>query len=387
MNGVRILADDLTGALDAAAAFAGAVPVFIDRPPAEVSAFATAPVAVVATPTRDVPSAALPELLQPVLGWLKAGDLAFKKVDSLLRGNTFAEVAWIARAGGFTLTVFAPAFPAQGRVTGDGRQWLVAAGAAARQAVGLSFAEAFGQFGLRAGSASPADDPAVDVWTPDVSSDTDLDAVAAQAARDAANSPNSPNSRLWCGSAGLAQALARRRGLAASAQGAAAPLAGAGPTVLVSASHQRVLREQWQRLRDAENVQALAEHANAAELARALDQVRDGAGDAWFDLSPAARIAAADAAQLLAAQTAQLVAGLPRPGQLIVAGGDTLLALCRAAGVEALLTQPAVRHGWGCARLQGGAWDGVPCHSRSGAFGGPDDLLAMIRLLKGSDNS
>ena len=71
----------------------------------------------------------------------------------------------------------------------------------------------------------------------------------------------------------------------------------------------------------------------------------------------------------------------------LVVGGDTLLGLCRAAGVQALLAQPAVRPGWGCARLQGGAWDGVPCYSRSGAFGGADDLLAMIRLLKGSDNS
>ena len=30
---IRILADDLTGALDTAAVFAGPVPVYIDRPP------------------------------------------------------------------------------------------------------------------------------------------------------------------------------------------------------------------------------------------------------------------------------------------------------------------------------------------------------------------
>ena len=33
MSKVRILADDLTGALDTAAAFAGEVPVYLDAPP------------------------------------------------------------------------------------------------------------------------------------------------------------------------------------------------------------------------------------------------------------------------------------------------------------------------------------------------------------------
>jgi len=78
---------------------------------------------------------------------------------------------------------------------------------------------------------------------------------------------------------------------------------------------------------------------------------------------------------------------LPKPAQLIVVGGDTLLGLCRAARVEALLTRPSIRSGWGCARLKGGIWDGVPCYSRSGAFGGADDLFEMIRLLNGGENS
>ena len=53
----------------------------------------------------------------------------------------------------------------------------------------------------------------------------------------------------------------------------------------------------------------------------------------------------------------------------IMIGGDTLLALCRASGASALLAHPAVKPGWGCARLIGGTWHGVPCYSRSGAFG------------------
>ncbi len=382
MNTIRVLADDLTGALDTAAAFAGEVPVFIDRPPVQTSTGNDAPVSVVATPTRDVAADGLPAFLQPVLDWFKSGELAFKKVDSLLRGNSFAEVAWLARAGGFEQTVFAPAFPAQGRLTIDGRQWVVEPGSTAdsRQPAGPSFSEAFGTFGLSAGSARSSNAGAVDVWMPDIGSDHDLDAVAAAAAQ------GDPGLRLWCGSAGLAHALARSRGIAAGRTKVSPLAAGQGASVLISASHHPVLREQWRLLRASLQVLALAENARVADLLKAVEQVRHGAGSAWFDLSPADDISPALAAQLLAAQTKQLLAGLPKPAQLIVVGGDTLLGLCRAAGVEALLAQPSVRSGWGCARLKGGAWDGVPCYSRSGAFGGADDLLSMIRLLKGSDN-
>ena len=34
--------------------------------------------------------------------------------------------------------------------------------------------------------------------------------------------------------------------------------------------------------------------------------------------------------------------------------------------------------GRGCARMLGGRWAGVVCHTRSGAFGGPQDLLDVL---------
>ena len=69
---LRLLADDLTGALDSAAAFAGAIPVHLDPPPAAaVTATATSavseapcgPVEALATATRDIPQAELPAAL------------------------------------------------------------------------------------------------------------------------------------------------------------------------------------------------------------------------------------------------------------------------------------------------------------------------------------
>ena len=371
MRTIRILADDLTGALDSAAAFDGEIPVFIDCPPKDVDTGIS--VSVVATPTRDVPLEELSTHLQPVLAWLKSGDIAFKKVDSLLRGNTFAEVAWLINAGGFASTVFAPAFPAQGRVTVSGQQWVIEPGnpSGLRTPTALPFGKAFGDLG----------DPA-DIWAPDVVADRDLDDVVAKAWL-----KHGP--RLWCGSAGLAYALARRLELAQRSGNTPSALTveNNGPTVLVSASHHPVLRKQWKVLASALKPLALVEQASELQIGAALESVRNGAGSVWFDLSPTEQISPELASQLLEKQTARLVAGLPKPAQLIVVGGDTLLGLCRAARVEALLTQPSIRNGWGCARLKGGIWDGVPCYSRSGAFGGADDLFEMIRLLNGGENS
>ena len=371
---IRILADDLTGALDTAAAFSGTVPVYIDRPPTPDQCTDDTPIAALATGTRDVSAESLPARLQPALDWLRTGHIAFKKVDSLLRGNSFAETAWIAQHGDFDLTVFAPAFPAQGRITVDNRQWVVKTDGS-RQSVATPLGEAFSELGQHPCATLDGDaGSACDTWIPEILTDADLDRVVA-AIDDASESP------LWCGSAGLAHALARRWKLAPSAEAARPLPGGEGPTILISASFQPVLRKQWARLCASHRTAVIARHADDAEIAAALDQARTGAHEIWLDLSPTETIPPEQAASLLAEQTARIVEQLPRPGQLMVVGGDTLLALCRASSATALMAHPAVKPGWGCARLVGGAWDGAPCYSRSGAFGGPEDLEEMTKLL------
>ena len=173
---------------------------------------------------------------------------------------------------------------------------------------------------------------------------------------------------MWVGSAGLGNALARRLGLSPQS-GSASPLArSVGPTVLVSASFQPVFREQWSSLRTNSSVQAVAEAGDAAQIGAAIELARNGAGEAWFDLSPRETISAEQATIRLESTTKMLAERLPRPGQLVVVGGDTLLGLCRACGAGGLLAHPSIRQGWGCARIMGGVWDGVPCYSRSGAL-------------------
>ena len=152
--GWRILADDLTGALDSAAAFSGAgdVPVGLgDAYPTSGS------VQALSTGTRDVPSATLASSMANTTNWFTASSsihssphFSFKKVDSLLRGNTFAEVAWWAKHGGFKGVIFAPALPAQGRFTRAGQHWVgpprQPEGAALQP--GLALEDAFAATGL-----------------------------------------------------------------------------------------------------------------------------------------------------------------------------------------------------------------------------------------------
>ena len=372
---IRILADDLTGALDTAAAFSGEVPVFIDTPPAIDSPYRQAPVSVVMTPTRDVPVDTLPNALAPTLEWFTSGTLAYKKVDSLLRGNTFAEIAWLHTHGDFAGTIFAPAFPAQGRITTDNRQWVAKPGEA-RQPVASPLREAFAAFGLSTGPTEQSS-----VWIPDVLDDNALDRIACRL-----DEPTPPT-YLWCGSAGLGQAIARRCGLIPQATASEPGSRRTGPIILISASFQPVLYAQWDALKAAMPTPAIAERARPDEMARALEQARNGATQAWFDLSPRREMTQEESLALLQGNLDQLVAGLPSPGQVMIVGGDTLLGLCRATGAEALLAGASIRNGWGCATLVGGRWNGVRCHSRSGAFGGPDDLIEMMRLLAGSGQS
>jgi D-threonate/D-erythronate kinase len=374
MSGLRILADDLTGALDAAAAFGERIPIHLDTPRTPD----VAPVAALATATRDVPVGMLPAALADPVRWLAGGALAFKKVDSLLRGNTYAEVAYAARAGGFTRIVFAAAFPQQGRITQDGRQWLLPPGRppAERQPIGDGHvADAFGVFGLPVATAADDCADTLAVWIPDVRDDTDLAAIAARSTEPAARR------WLWCGSAGLAYAIAAAHGFARQAPESVHLPTARGPLLLMSASHHPVVRRQWTLARTIDRAAIVVPHSRPAALHSAFRAMAGGFDVAMFDLSPARLLIASEAAALLATQMDAIVGEAPRPAAVIVVGGDTLRNVCRAAGAHALEAGASVRAGWGYARLTGGRWDGVPCFSRSGAFGEPDDLATMVQLV------
>ena len=365
---LRILADDLTGALDSAAAFAsdGDVPVWLGAVPTHHDAQAA--VQALSTGTRDLAQAASERAVLDALAWFRPDDgepcIAFKKIDSLLRGNTLAEVAALARSGAFTGVVFAPAFPAQGRFTEGGRHW---AGVPHRprspavQVCAEALAHAFAEHGLDAitgPAAMPKARQAGQISIPDVLTDSDLLALANASRR------HDAGRWLWCGSAGLASALAQAWqtefiGLDYVPASLPAP-----PTLAVTASRHPVLREQM-RLMPSEH----------------RDQASTLEGVALLDLAPVENLAPEQAARHLAASCGKLVQHRSRPQTAVVIGGDTLLALCHVSGATHLQAFKSIRLGWGRARIEGGLWHGTTLLSRSGAFGAPDDISALLAQL------
>jgi D-threonate/D-erythronate kinase len=119
-----IIADDLTGAADCAGAFARRG---LDAVVSWGGLDCEAPVLSVDADSRHLPAraAAARQVAAQTAHW-RTGLRLYKKIDSTLRGQPAAELAaqlsaWGERSRPAPLTIVAPAFPAAGRVTLDGR--------------------------------------------------------------------------------------------------------------------------------------------------------------------------------------------------------------------------------------------------------------------------
>lgn len=353
---LALIADDLTGALDTAAEFvalAGPVEVRWDGAPDGANlAFDSG--------TREAGEAQAVARLTSLAPLLAGAAIAYKKVDSLLRGHVMAELAACWRLGLWDHCVIAPAFPFQGRVTRDGAQW-------AREGEGwrtIADVEALAQAaGLDARRAAPDAPLARGVTIFDAQTDADL-------ARVAARGRAADGRVLWCGSAGLAQALVGTAG--AREDRLARPVLGLfGSDQAVTARQLAACGQLWSRLPGGD-----------ADSAAALTQKLAREGAAFASLALPDGTPRAQAAARISQDLGALARRLPRPGTLIVAGGETLRALCDALGATHLTATGQIEPGLPRSTLQGGRWDGLPVVSKSGAFG-PDGLWRDLLLSNG----
>lgn len=124
-----VIADDLTGANDTGVKFAqqGFRTEILIHPDEEfASVDGSAEVCVADTESRHVsPEEAGARVERVARQALRLGVRSFyKKTDSTLRGNVGAELAALMRATGVRVLPFVPAFPAAGRTTRGGRQYV-----------------------------------------------------------------------------------------------------------------------------------------------------------------------------------------------------------------------------------------------------------------------
>lgn len=355
---LRLIADDLTGALDSAAeltGLCGAVPLRWTDGGAAAGSLA------IDSGTREASRDAAAARLRALAPALRGADIAFKKIDSLLRGHVAAELAACMAAGGWRHVVFAPAFPAQGRITRGGRVLVRqpdgALAAIAPEPAALLVAE-----GLQPcrGDPSVPLPPGLSVFD----ADDDADLAAIVACGRAAAGPV-----LWCGSGGLARALA-------GAATAEASTALRGPVLGLFGSDQAATARQLAACGDCVLSVEAANDPTAARVARMLQAT----GVAMLRVALPDGLDRAEAARRLAAVMAGLTRRLPPPGTLVAAGGETLRAICDALGARGLDAVGIVQPGVPRSVMRGGAWDGVAVVSKSGAFGGDAlwrDLLAQ----------
>lgn len=366
MQTIRILADDLTGALDTAGCFATAaspLPVVFD--PALLPQAKSWAVSTGSRDLAEIDAVARIAQFLPIFSHLDG--IAFKKIDSLLRGHVAAEIAHHVRRGDFDTVVIAPAFPALDRVTRNGRQWAKLAGQKSHCMVGPDLMSDFARFGidLKLGlpAASQAGSP--QVFLADAETDDDLKTIVDAGKR--------CGRVLWCGCAGLADILA--------GEGARAPAPIAPRMLLICGTRHPVASLQVKQLGNSERSAsvALQPDDDPAAVARIVNgRLRSGR---WAALIADLPELSADAARdILGKMMGDLFPKLDRPDALIVMGGDTLAICCGALGAKSLAVRGLLARGFPVSEFSDGAWAGMTIISKSGAFGAEDILIRITEM-------
>ncbi|ABD89950.1 four-carbon acid sugar kinase family protein [Rhodopseudomonas palustris] len=404
-HGWLILADDLTGAADCAIAFgrrgrAAAV----TWGEADAAQDHQLPVLAYDAASRGLSAADAARRHAEVLTQLAAAErILFKKIDSTLRGQPAAETAATlsylkSRLGG-AFGVFAPAFPATGRTTIDGR--IVVGGQPLEQAEvwqrdhsypTADLVDVLASAGVRGEKVTLAAIRGGElravfaklsrqgdvVAVCDAETDQDLHLIAD------ASLPASP-STFFIGSGGLAHALA---GL--EAEHAVAPLripTSAHGTLIVVGSLAGASRSAACKLVATGTVAhfpvtpqtLLNDGGGRAELALAVMQRLSGGGDALVEIvmndHPDMALGPKLAQRL--AETLQSVA--PSIGAFAATGGETAAALLARFGVNGIRLadeiEPGVSLGLTLGRLS------VPIATKAGAFGDEQSLIRISERL------
>lgn len=348
---LAIIADDLTGALDTASPFAClglSVSVAIEAEGLEEALACRPDVLAVNTASRALPPRAAAEAVRAaahrILQSARPG-IVLKKIDSRLKGNIAAESLAIAQALDLSGGVIAPAVPDQQR--------FVAGGALIGRGV---------ETPLR-----PADlfnSVPFEVHVPDTADEADLFRLAAE---------TDWSANLAIGARGLGQAFARLLSQTPSAGPPVTPPAfqPARRALFAFGSRDPITLAQIDRLRDARpDVSAIeAPDGQVPEVPDIdLPLVVFCSGDG------------PDSQEQVAARFANGITALvarTSPDLLVLGGGDTALAICRAFGAR--LAIPAGEgQGLPIFDLAAGPDRSLRCMVKSGGFGDADVLLRLL---------
>lgn len=360
-----LLADDLSGALDAGAAFHRAG----RRVTTLLDADATAPgsdFVALTTETRNAAPALAAEKVASALAAIRAagGRLVFKKIDSTMRGPVAAELAALAAAMPAARILFTPANPAVGRTVRGGVLFVhgvpVAETDFARDPASPVRASALREL---LGTAATERVEIADAATAE-------DLAAAVARLNATGQP-----WIGVGSSALAGAVAAAGGGRDPTAAHAWPRIDSPAILMVCGSAHPLNRGQADRLRQERGV-AVHEVRVAGwreAVAAATAEVRAGRGAALAIEPARAESAAALRAIVAAAAETIAAAGVRR---LFVTGGETAFAICGSLGVGRLEFLEEIETGVGVSAAVGA--DGARLLAvKPGGFGAADTWVRI----------
>lgn len=357
---VVILADDLTGACDSAAAFLGQrrrVRVWLQDdhdaglPDADVCSFSTN--------SRNQSSAVAAHHAGSLAGDLRQrfpAAIFFKKIDSAGRGHLAEEMEAVRLAVGADLTVCAPAFPEMGRCVLNGtlHVWDARGGEASIRLTDLFPDEMKEKIALiPCGTDRNVEDAAKQarnkgrhVLLCDANSAPDLQRIVRVLHR-------SSQRVLWAGSAGIGFELARilKSGIS---DATSMPARKRGKTIILCGSPHPLTRMQMERLTCADKDE---------QDDRRIAQVRCGesSGD----------------------NLRKIFSDAEPVGSLVLTGGDTAAMVLRAFDAESIEVAGQMSPGipWGIVR--GGIADGCIVLTKSGGFGDEHVLVNALHFCRG----
>ena len=416
---LAVIADDLTGAADTGVQFrATYAPVYlVDHRLVAIGSFEVPAQALsIFTASRGLPPAEAHQVLSAVcrvLGRL-APQRVYKKIDSALRGNIGAELEALMNELKIDLSFIAPAYVEQGRTTVGGIHCIhgtpVARSEMRRDPVAPVCESCLPDWvGLQAHFRVAH--IGLEIWNngPDAVAE-EIDRAAAQGVRhltfDAAATDHLDRiarlalerypQALLCGSAGLAQSLARALGSGLPAAFPTRHPAGAPPSghlLFVCGSASERLRLQVDELAGQANVSVetldpacLMQSSSSACRANAIQRAaaRLAAGDVVMNMTPPAPdLSPVDPLALISgfADAVGSVMETVRPAGLFLSGGDTAQAVLERLNTRAIRLECEVLSGLVVGSIVGGRMDGLAVVTKAGAFGPPDALLKSRAAL------
>jgi uncharacterized protein YgbK (DUF1537 family) len=386
-----IIADDLTGATDVAAAFAVRgfeVLVLVNLRP---RLRRRVEVVALTTNSRHDPPSVAQRKVRRACRWLQARRIPvlYKKIDSTVKGNIVVEVETICAAAGFDCAVLCPANPTQGRIVRHGV--LRVRGDASRQ-----LTEVFAAQGL---------DCSVTIHAP-VSTKKFVKAIKAGARFVIADATNrrdlatlagsgldSCTAVLMVGSAGMAasvaEMLAEREVLQFGMKvlerqtpkrfgPSTPPRKGTRLVLLFAGSRNLVTQRQLETLALAVLPRVL-KLDDLAHTSIGKDQI-NRAGCLIV------RVPTHQRADAVIFQSLRRLMPLFRRRQvaaILLTGGDTALLVCRWLRVAGISVQGEIVPGLAWGRIVGGAANGLPVCTKPGGFGDERSLVTAVEFFFG----